>query len=83
MHLTGRVTVSGPAGCFDERELPGAQATLLLAYLVLERSPVTRSVVADVLWHGSLPTGWATGLNALVSKLRALLQRGGVDRREI
>ena len=59
---------------------PGAQATLLLAYLTLERSPVTRTGLADVLWLGSPPTGWATGLNALVSKIRALLQRVGVER---
>ena len=80
MHLTGRVTVSGPAGSFDERDLPGAQATLLLAYLVLQRSPVTRSALAEMLWRGALPTEWATGLNALVSKLRALLKRAGVER---
>jgi DNA-binding SARP family transcriptional activator len=80
MHLTGRVTVSGPAGALDERDLPGPQATFLLAYLALERSPVTRSALADVLWHGALPTEWASGLNALVSKLRAQLQRVGADR---
>jgi DNA-binding SARP family transcriptional activator len=80
MHATGRVTVTGAVGSFDERDLPGVQATLLLVFLALERAPVARDRVADTLWIGEPPPGWSSGLNALASKIRSLFGSVGVDR---
>lgn len=78
--MFGRVSASGPAGSFDERDLPGTQGALLLAFLVLERRQATRDEIASMLWGGEPPSGWASGLNALVSKIRRRLDEAGIGR---
>jgi DNA-binding SARP family transcriptional activator len=80
VHVLGRVTVLGPDGSFDERDLPGSQAALLLAVLVVERRQIARDALADLLWSGCPPTAWPSGLNALVSRLRTLFDHAGVGR---
>lgn len=65
---------------FDERDLPGQQGTLLLAFLVLERNPSSRERVADMLWSTSPPAGWNQALSSLTSKIRTLLDRIGLGR---
>ncbi len=78
--MLGRLTVVGPDGSFDERDLPGSQASLLLSLLVVERRQIARDMLADLLWSGRPPTAWPSGLNALVSRLRSLFDRVGVGR---
>lgn len=61
-------------------EFPGQQARLAFACLVVERSrPVSRAEVAEVLWTGGLPPSWEGALSAVVSRLRTLLTRVGLD----
>ena len=78
--MFGRVSAAGPSGAFDERHLPGTQGALLLAYLVIERRQVPRDGIASVLWGDEPPSGWASGLNALVSKTRRRLDQAGIGR---
>jgi DNA-binding SARP family transcriptional activator len=80
VHVLGRVGVAGPQGAFDQRDLPGVQGAILLTFLVVERRPLARDHIADVLWQGHPPAGWASALNALLSRCRTLLTRAGLPR---
>lgn len=81
--LTGRLTVEGPEGSFDEAALPGNQARVALAALVYERVPLDRDRLADIVWGEHPPDGWSASLSALVSKIRSLLTRCGVDAKAV
>ncbi len=83
LFLTGRLTVVGPKGRFDARDLPGNQARVALAALVYERSPIGRDRLGDILWREQPPAGWSGSLNALLSKIRALLDEVGVDSKKV
>jgi DNA-binding SARP family transcriptional activator len=51
---------------------PGRQGRLLFAYLVLNRRRLTsRDELIEAIWPRQLPIAAETGLNALISKLRA------------
>jgi DNA-binding SARP family transcriptional activator len=79
IYLTGKVCLEHEGRCVDERQLPARQGRLVLAYLVCERlRPVTRDELAEALWPRTLPPAWESALNALVSKLRRLLQGLGL-----
>lgn len=57
-----------------EGELPGRQGRLLLIYLVLHRrDELTRPGLVDALWPTGPPDAADTAVNALLSKLRAVL----------
>ena len=76
VYVTGRIRIESAGPLIDEQRLPARQGRVLFAYLVCHRQrPVTRTELADVLWPGALPTAWEASLNALVSKLRAVLKR--------
>jgi class 3 adenylate cyclase/DNA-binding SARP family transcriptional activator len=80
IYLTGRVRVERGGELLDEQSLPGRQGRLAFAYLVLERrQPTPRSQLADLIWPDSPPPAWETGLSAVMSKLRAALNRVGLE----
>jgi DNA-binding SARP family transcriptional activator len=65
---------------FDQLAFPGQQGRVAFAYLVAERGrPVERSELIDALWPREVPPSSDTALNAIVSKLRALLTRAGLS----
>lgn len=79
IYLTGRLAVTGPAGTIDEEDLPGRQARLLLAYLVLHgRHPVPNDAIAEVVWGGRPPDSWTGLLKSLVSRTRTALRSAGL-----
>lgn len=58
-----------------EPAFPARQGRRLWAYLVLHRRlPVGREDLADVVWGDAVPDGWDPALNALISRLRAMLR---------
>ena len=75
IYLTGRVLVEDNGEIlFDERRLMGRQGRLTFAHLVGEHlRAVSRDELAEELWLGKAPPSWERSLNALISKLRALL----------
>ena len=80
VQLCGRMCVQGDDGVtIDSSAFPGRQGRLVFAYLVSTPQPVPREVLADLLWPGRLPDAWRRDLAAVVSKLRALLARLGLD----
>lgn len=80
MHVLGRISITGDDGEVHEEDLPGALGRVALARLVLAHGPVSRSALADTLWGGELPGEWGSSLSAMISKIRALLMRAGLDR---
>ena len=65
-----------------EDRLPGRQGRLLFAYLALNHHrTVSRSELADALWHDSPPAAVDSALNALLSKLRGALGAKSVEGR--
>jgi YVTN family beta-propeller protein len=64
----------------DGAGFPGRQGRLLFACLVVEQGrPVPRDELAEALWGAAPPATWDKALRVLVSKLRELLRRLGVD----
>jgi DNA-binding SARP family transcriptional activator len=62
-----------------ESERPGRQGRVLLAMRVGSRErPLTRDELEDELWGDDLPPAWTKRLNALISKLRAVLAAAGI-----
>jgi DNA-binding SARP family transcriptional activator len=52
----------------------------VFAYLVVEQSrAVPRDELAAVLWGETPPATWDKALAGIVSKLRGLLAKGGID----
>jgi SARP family transcriptional regulator, regulator of embCAB operon len=74
------MAIEGDGGVIGVHEFPGQQGRNAFGFLVSQRSsPVSRSALADALWPTRPPPSWPTALSAIVSKLRALLSRSGVD----
>jgi DNA-binding SARP family transcriptional activator len=76
------MTVMSGTGVVDHRDLPGTLGRGLLAALVLRRSPVRRSELAEMLQRNVVPERWDATLNSTVSRLRSQLSRLGLDGRD-
>lgn len=80
IHLSGLITMEGDHGLVRPRDFPGQQGRAAFAFLVGHRgSPVARSALAEALWPRRRPASWETAISAIVSKLRPLLARSGLD----
>jgi predicted ATPase/DNA-binding SARP family transcriptional activator len=80
LRFCGRVTVEADGQVLHESLIPGRHGRLALAYLTLERHrAVPREELAEALWPDALPASWSASLNSIVSKLRRLLSRAGLD----
>lgn len=84
IYLAGRTTIEYDGKLLDQDAFPGRQGLLAFARLVLDRQyAVSRDQLAAVLWPDGLPRAWDAALNAIVSKLRVLLERTGLDKSEV
>lgn len=80
IHLSGRMTIEGGGILLGPSAFPGQQGRSALAYLATRRpDPVSRSALADALWGAEPPPSWDTGLSSVISKLRSLLERAGLE----
>lgn len=79
LYLTGGVRLDGPTGSFTEADLPGNQGRLVLVVLAVERRPIARAELADIVWGEQPPDQWSGALAAIVSKVRTLLTACGLD----
>jgi SARP family transcriptional regulator, regulator of embCAB operon len=73
VYLTGRIWLTAGDILVSERNLPGRQGRLLLAYLVLSEHPSERDTLAYLLWPDRRPDSSERSLTSLLSKLRAAL----------
>lgn len=78
VYLLGRVAVEGPQGVLGPHDFPGRQGRVAFVYLAAIPRRVERQQLAEVLWGENLPEAWDTALNAVVSKLRRVLDRIGI-----
>jgi DNA-binding SARP family transcriptional activator len=71
--------IESPGRLIEPSDFPGRQGRLAFVYLAASPRRVERDQLADVLWGDDLPEAWHTALNAIVSKLRRVLDRAGLD----
>jgi DNA-binding SARP family transcriptional activator len=84
LHVLGELMVEGCGALVRERHLPSRQGRLAFTYLVLNMErPVPLAELADVLWDEEPPREWELALSSIVSKLRTVLARTGLDRRTV
>lgn len=79
IQITGHMRLVGPAGVAEASDLPGRQGRLVLAALGLAERAVAREVLAECVWGAAPTRSWERDLSALVSKLRAVLARTGLE----
>ncbi len=80
IYLSGRITIEADHVVLGPADFPGPQGQTAFAYVVSERSrPVARAELAEVLWPRELPASWESALNAIMSRLRRVLARAGLD----
>ena len=79
LYLTGGVRLEGPSGRFTDADLPGNQGRVALVALAMERRALARDELADIVWGEALPAQWNGALSTIVSKIRSLLTRAGID----
>jgi DNA-binding SARP family transcriptional activator len=83
VYLTGGLRFDGPSGSFGDTELPGPQGRLAFAVLVVERRAVTREHLASLVWDDAPPEAWSAALTSILSKVRHLVTRAGLDGRRV
>jgi class 3 adenylate cyclase len=79
VHLTGGLCLAAGDEVVPASAFPGRQGRIAFAYLVWNPRPVTRDELAEVIWGDRLSKSWERDLSAVVSKLRPLLRRVGLD----
>jgi DNA-binding SARP family transcriptional activator len=80
VRLAGRVSIEIDNCLVDQAEFPGIQGRIAFAYLTAERSrPVTRLELIEALWPAEAPPSCESALNAILSKLRAVFARVGLE----
>jgi SARP family transcriptional regulator, regulator of embCAB operon len=78
IQLCGRLVVVWDGARVEER-LPSRKGRLLFAFLATHRQrPAARSALVDAVWPDRPPAAAASALNALLSKLRAVLGHGAL-----
>ncbi len=83
LYLTGGLRMEGPSGSFGDADLPGLQGRIAFAALAIERRPVSHDELAEIVWDQDPPSQWKSALTPIVSKIRALLTRTGLDGRAV
>jgi DNA-binding SARP family transcriptional activator len=84
IYLTGRLALEWNGVLFDQGAFAGRQGALVFARLLIPRgSAVSRDELAALLWGEALPSAWDAALNAVISKLRVLLARAGLDKSQV
>lgn len=80
IYVTGSICIEHQSTLIRESELPRRQGRLAFALLVLERQrPVSTDELVELLWPGRLPAQHLLAVSALISKLRRLLSRTGLE----
>src|SRR5229473_8469866 len=84
IYLTGRVTLEGAGRPIDQDAFPGKQGLVAFCRLAIDRThALGRDELAAALWPGKLPRAWDAALHSIVSKLRLLLAKSGLDKSEV
>ena len=81
IYLTGRIAIEHDGAIrVDEKDLPGRQGRLGFAYLTAHRRmPLLRAGLVEALWPDDDERESDTGFSAILSRLRALLKKAGLN----
>jgi SARP family transcriptional regulator, regulator of embCAB operon len=79
IYLSGSMSIEAGGELFGPDTFPAQQGRVAFALLVGERGPASRTALAEALWPDRPPAAWETALSSIVSKLRSLLTRAGLD----
>ena len=80
IHLSGGLSMEGDGMLLRAGDFPGQQGRAAFAYLVGHRGePVPRQRLAEALWGVEPPDAWESAVSAIVSKLRRLFDRVGLE----
>ncbi len=80
IYLAGRVCLEVGDALLGPLDFPGRQGRVAFAFLVAERGrPIPRDDLADVLWPGERAPAWESALSAVISKLRSVFTKAGLD----
>jgi DNA-binding SARP family transcriptional activator len=80
IYVTGSLCIEHDATLIRESELPRRQGRLAFAMLVVERQrPVSTDELVDLIWPSQPPAHHLVAVSALISKLRRLLARTGLE----
>jgi SARP family transcriptional regulator, regulator of embCAB operon len=79
VHLLGRFCVEVGDVVLPASAFPGRQGRLAFAFLAINRHPVGRDELAEVMWPDELPAAWGRHLPAVLSKVRSTMGRAGID----
>src|SRR5512140_2236634 len=83
LYLTGRTTIECADTFIDQDAFPGKQGLLAFARLAIDRGQaVSRDELATMLWPDKPPRAWDAALHSIVSKLRVLLAKAGLEKSE-
>jgi len=84
LYLTGRTTIEYAGGLIDQDAFPGKQGVMAFARLVIGREQaVSREELTAILWPDGPPRAADTALQAIVSKLRVLMAKAGLDKSQV
>lgn len=79
IYVMGRVMIETPSEVLESSAFPGRQGRTAFACLAVAPRRIERDRLASILWPQDLPEAWDSSLSAIISKLRRLLQRAGLD----
>jgi DNA-binding SARP family transcriptional activator len=79
----GGLRFDGPEGSFVDADLPGVQGRVAFAALVVERRPISRGALAEIVWDGRPPDKWDGALSTIISRIRALITASGLPGRDV
>ena len=79
IYLTGSVAIEHGEQLIRERQFPGRQGRIAFVFLALNRHrPIHRDELLGAIWPGDAPAQTDSGLDAILSKLRAMLKTAGM-----
>lgn len=75
IYLTGSVAIEHGEQLVRERQFPGRQGRIAFVFLAANRHrPIHRDELLGAIWPGDTPAETDSGLDAILSKLRAVLK---------
>ena len=78
IYLTGSVAIEHGAQLVRERQFPGRQGRTTFVFLAVNRHrPIHRDELLAAIWPGDAPAETDSALDAILSKLRAVLKAAG------
>ena len=78
IYLTGSVAIEHGEQLVRERQFPGRQGRIVFVFLAANRHrPIHRDELLGAVWPGDAPAETDSGLDSILSKLRAVMKLAG------